>query len=114
MNIAAILFVLAALGGVSMLAMRLLGFDRPPTWMAVGHGAIAVGGLATLGFACAQTSLPVSANWSLGVLTLAALGGATLFAGFHLRGRPLPIAFILGHGLLAATGLGLLLNAIFG
>lgn len=114
MNIAAILFILAALGGVSMLAMRLLGHGRPPTWLAVGHGVIAASGIVTLGFACSQSTLPISATWALGVLSLAALGGVTLFVGFHLRGRPLPILFILGHGLLAAAGLGLLLNAIFG
>ncbi|WP_254511444.1 hypothetical protein [Anatilimnocola floriformis] len=114
MNIAAIFFVFAALGGILMLVMRLLGHGRPPTWLAVGHGAIAGTGLATLGFACSQSMLPVSAIWSLGLLILAALGGATLFIGFHLRGRPFPLLFAIGHGLTAVAGLGFLLNAIFG
>jgi hypothetical protein len=38
----------------------------------------------------------------------------TLFAMFHSKGRPLPIPFMLGHGLLALTGLGLLLYTLYG
>jgi hypothetical protein len=44
---------------------------------------------------------------------LAALGGATLFLGFHLRQRALPIPLVIGHGLLAVTGFVLLLIALF-
>lgn len=97
-----------------MLVMRLRGMDRPPLLLAVGHGLIALGGVVALGFAYSQAELPRSAKWALAVFLLAALGGVTLFVAFHLRNRPLPIPFILAHGLLAATGLGLLLYAIFG
>ena len=114
MTIAAILFVLAALGGITMLVMRLRGMDRPPLLLAIGHGIIALSGIVAIGYAYSQAELPTSANWALVVFILAALGGATLFVGFHLRNRPLPIPFIIGHGLLAATGLGLLLYAIYG
>ncbi|QDU25309.1 hypothetical protein ETAA8_03730 [Anatilimnocola aggregata] len=113
MNTAAVLFVVAALGGVTMLAMRLLGHGRPPIWLAIGHGIVAISGLASLGFAYSQATLPTSAMWALVLLALAALGGATLFGGFHLRGRPLPLFLIAGHGILALTGTGLLLAAIF-
>lgn len=114
MNTAACLFVLAALGGITMLVMRFRGADRPPTWLALGHGIIALCGVATLAFTYMQTALPTYATWALVVFSLAALGGATVFVGFHLRGRPLPILLIFGHGLVAATGVGLLLYAIFG
>jgi hypothetical protein len=46
---------------------------------------------------------------ALVILILAALGGATLFLGFHLRNKPLPMPFVIGHGLIAATGFALLL-----
>lgn len=114
MNIAAVFFVLAALGGITMLIIRLRGAPRPPTWMALGHGVIALCGLVTLGYAFMQGSLPVFATYALACFVLAALGGATIFALFHLRGRPLPVPMILGHGLIAATGLGLLLKTIYG
>jgi hypothetical protein len=114
MQLAAILFALAALGGLTMLALRLSGMERPPTWLAIGHGLIGLGGVAALGFAHTQSPLPAPALWALGVFIFAALGGATIFVGFHLREQPLPIPLILGHGLVAATGLGLLLYAIFG
>lgn len=114
MNIAAILFALAALGGITMLVLRLRGMDRPPTLLAIEHGIIALSGVVTLGYAFAQETLPTAANVALGLFILAALGGATLFFGFHLRGRPLPVPFIIGHGLIAATALSLLLYAIYG
>jgi uncharacterized membrane-anchored protein len=114
MTVAAILFVLAALGGITMLVLRLRGMERPPLLLAVGHGIIALSGIVALGYAYSQAELPTSANWALAVFILAALGGVSMFVGFHLRKRPLPIPFILGHGLIAATAVGLLLYAIFG
>jgi hypothetical protein len=108
---AAILIALAALGGVTMLVIRLRG-QNPPTWLALGHGLIALSGVGILGYLYQTASLPALANWALLVFLLAAAGGATLFLGFHLRGKLLPIALILGHGLIAATGFGLLLTAL--
>ena len=50
---------------------------------------------------------------ALGVFVLAALGGATIFVGFHLKERPLPIPLVIGHGLVAVTGFVLLLLSVF-
>ena len=111
---AAILFALAAVGGITMLVIRLRGTPFPPTWLAIGHGFIALSGLVILGNAYLIASLPSLANWALLLFLIAAAGGATLFFGFHMRSRPLPIPFVLGHGLLAATGLILLVLAIYG
>ena len=108
---AAILIALAALGGITMLVIRLRG-TNPPTWLALGHGAIALTGVGILGYLYQTSSLPHLANWALLIFLLAAAGGATLFLGFQVRGKLLPIALILGHGLIAATGLGLLLTAL--
>jgi hypothetical protein len=50
-------------------------------------------------------------RWAAALFALAALGGATL-ATLHFRGRsPLPMPLALLHGLLAATGLVVLIIA---
>jgi len=52
------------------------------------------------------------AQVSLGIFLLTALGGATMFLGFHLKEKPLPIPLMLGHGAAALTAFVLLLVAI--
>ena len=112
MQYAAIVLGLAALGGLTMAIIRLRGARirrsgwrsltvlwRPPAW-ACSH---------------MRTSRRVSRNWrstALGVFVLAILGGAVLFLGFHLNRKPLPIPFVIGHGLLAVTGYVLLILAM--
>ena len=48
MTIALVLLALAALGGVTMATMRLRGAERPPTALALVHGAAAAAGLIAL------------------------------------------------------------------
>lgn len=109
MTSAAVLFGLAALGGITLAGIRLSGKPYPPTWMALGHGVVAASGLGVLIYTAATDGVPTLAQVALGVFVLAALGGATLFLGFHMRGRALPIPLVIGHGLIAATGFVLLL-----
>ena len=113
MQLAAIFFALAALGGLTMAGMRLSGTPRPPTWLALGHGAIAATGLFTLIYTAATQTLPLVALAALGCFVLAAAGGATIFALFHLKEKTLPIPLVLGHGALALTAFVLLLIGIF-
>ena len=113
MQVAAILFALAALGGLTLAGIRLSGKPRPPTWLALGHGAIAAAGLVTLIYTAVTQSLPTLAYFSLGAFVLAALGGGTIFALFHLQEKPLPVPLIFAHGAIAVAGLALLLFAIF-
>lgn len=103
-----IVLSLAALGGATMVIIRLRGAPRPPTWLAIGHGLIAIGGLALLGNVAMQTGVPQMERVALGLFALAALGGATIFALFHLPGKPLPIPFVLGHAIIAILALSLL------
>src|SRR5262245_45103718 len=98
---AVIVLGLAALGGLTLAGIRLSGSPRPPTWMAVGHGLVAATGLVLLIYAIATTTTPQLTQVALGVLVLAALGGAGLYLGFHLREKELPIPLVLGHGLIA-------------
>ena len=100
--------VVAALGGLVLAGIRLSGTPRPPTWMALGHGAIAATGVGLLVYAALSGELPGMAQVALGLFVLAAAGGATLFVGFHLRERPLPIPLVIAHGLIAITGVVLL------
>jgi hypothetical protein len=115
MQTAAILFAVAALGGLAMIAFRVSKNQNPPTALALGHGAIAAAGLITLIYHVATSTAPVPqmAQWSIGVFVLAALGGIGLFTLFHLRNRLLPVAFMLGHGTVAVVGFVLLLLAIY-
>jgi hypothetical protein len=114
MQLAAILFGLAALGGATLAVTRISGKPWPPLWMALGHGAVAVAGLITLLYLAAVQPRPALAQYALGVFVLAALGGATLFTGFHLRGKPLPIPLVLAHGAIAIAGFILLILAMVG
>jgi len=111
MQLAAVLFALAALGGGTILAIRLRGLPRPPTWLALGHGAIAATGLATLIYAATQ-GIPALGLVALVLFILTAAGGATIFLLFHLREKPLPISLIFAHGALAVAAFVVLLVAI--
>jgi hypothetical protein len=113
MEVAAVALGLAALGGLTLAAIRLSGTPRPPTWMALGHGAVAASGLILLSYAAVMSGIPGLAQIALGVLVLAAIGGAGIFLGFHMRQRALPIPIVIGHGLLALTGFILLLVTVF-
>jgi hypothetical protein len=114
MQLVAIVLGLAALGGATLAVIRLRGAPWPPVWMALGHGAVAATGVGILIYAAVTTGIPVLAQAALGIFVLAALGGAALFLGFHLRSKPLPIPLVIGHGLIAATGYVLLLLSYFG
>src|SRR4051812_8090128 len=113
MQWAAIVLVLAALGGATMAIIRLSGTPRPPLWMAIGHGLIAATGVILLAYAAATTGIPYLAQIALGLVILAALGGLTLFIGFDLQKKPLPIPLVLGHGLIALAGVICLLIAVY-
>src|SRR5689334_31660 len=113
MYAAAVVLALASLGGLTIAAIRISGTPRPPTWIAIGHGTVAATGLGLLAYAVATQTVPMLAQASLGLLALAALGGAGLFLGFHLKGKALPISFVLGHGLLAIAGYALLVLTIY-
>jgi hypothetical protein len=113
MQLAAILLSLAALGGVAMVVIRLRGAPLPPIGLATGHGTIAAIGVIVLAYNAYDPGIPQRAQIALGIFVLAALGGVTLFTMFHLKGRPLPIPLMLGHGLLALAGLGLLLDTLY-
>jgi hypothetical protein len=113
LQVAALLLGLAALGGATMVVLRLRGRSLPPLGLALAHGGIAASGVAYLAYQAYSAGIPQLAQIALGIFVLAALGGAFVFGAFHLKNRPLPIPIILGHGLIALTGYALLVTAIF-
>ncbi|PTU30920.1 hypothetical protein [Stenotrophobium rhamnosiphilum] len=109
---AAALFGLAALGGLLMAGIRLSGRPHPPAWLAMGHGLLAVAGLTLLIYAAVAGGIPQIAEIALAFFIIAAAGGAVMNLLFHWKQLPLPIALMIGHGLLAVAGFGLLLTCI--
>jgi hypothetical protein len=114
MQASVIVLALAAIGGATLAVIRFRGAPWPPLWMALGHGAAAALGVGLLIYAAVTTGIPTLAQVALAIFILAALGGAVLLLGFHMRSRALPLPFVLGHGVIAATGFVLLLLSYFG
>lgn len=114
MQAAMIVLALAALGGLTLAAIRLRGAPWPPMWLAHVHGLVAATGVALLIYVAATAGVPRLAQIALGIFVLAALGGATLFMAFHRMSKPLPIPLVIGHGAIAVTGYVLLLLSYFG
>ena len=113
MTLPAILFALAALGGLIMASQRFKGAPHPPMPLAVVHGLAAAAGLVTLLLAVMGGTAPGLAKVALVVFVLAALGGFALFA-MHLQRKALPKPVVVIHALVAVTGFALLLVAILG
>lgn len=112
MQVTAILFGVAASGGLIMAFMRLRGTVHPPSWLAMGHGFLATAGLTLLVYAQWVVGLPPLALAALALLLLTAVGGILMNLRYHLRHLPLPIPLMTGHALLALTGIALLLLSL--
>ncbi len=112
MQIALILFALAAIGGVVLAVIRLRG-SNPPTALALVHGAAAAAGLVALALPLLNGGLGSgAATLALGLFVVAALGGFVLFAA-HLRGTLLSVPLMFIHAVVAVVAFGSLLVAVF-
>ena len=111
MTIALVLFALADLGGVTMAAMRLRGAERPPTALALAHGALAAAGLIALILAVVGMTDPGLARTALVVFLVAAVIGFYLFAQ-HMQKKAIPIPVMLVHGLVAVVAFIILLVVV--
>jgi hypothetical protein len=99
---AMILFAIGALGGLTMAVMHFRTHSAPRAVLAGAHGVFAASGLVTLVWAVAKIGGGHGAGIALALFLVAAAGGFTLLS-FHLRGRPLPSALVIGHGLVAVA-----------
>ena len=111
MTVAAVLFAIAALGGVVMAVMRFRGRGLPPMGLALLHGIIAAAGLVALIFVAMGGNVSTQAAIALAGFFIAALGGFLLFS-FHLRRQALPKPLVVIHGLVAVVSFVVLLVAI--
>jgi glucose uptake protein GlcU len=111
MTIAAILFAIAALGGVVMALIRFSGRPYPPAALAVIHGLFAAAGLIALLMVAFAPGITASIKISLVLFLVAALGGFVLIF-FHAQRKPLPIPFVVIHGLVAVVAFVILLLGI--
>ncbi len=113
LKVSAALFAIAALGGLLMFGMRMSGTPRPPSWLAMGHGLLAAGGLTLLAYAAVVAGVPLMAQIALALLLLAAVGGAAINLLYHTKLLPLPVPFMTVHALLAVAGFALLVLSIY-
>lgn len=112
MKTASVLLAIAALGG---LTLAVIGFKKqPPPALAMLHGFLAGAAVTLLLYAYFTVGLPMLASWALLLFLLAALGGAYLNLGFHMKNLALPKGIIVAHAVLAVAGFGLLLIAAWG
>lgn len=111
-NVAIILFAVAALGGLTLAAMRFR--NRPlPMSLALIHGVVAAAGLVLLLIVALGANGTSPQKLALIIFVVAALGGFYLFSR-HVRGRELPIPMVVIHGLVAVVAFVTLLYGVFG
>jgi glucose uptake protein GlcU len=111
MIIAAVLFAIAALGGVIMALIRFSGRDYPPVALAVIHGLFAAAGLITLIIVAIAPGVALSIRIALLLFLGAAIGGFSLVY-YHAKSRPLPISYVVVHGLVAVIAFVILIVGI--
>lgn len=110
---AAILFAIAALGGLTMAWFHFARDRNPPNAIAALHGVFAAVGLLVLIWAVIEMGATTAQGWALGLFVLAALGGFFLLS-FDLRGRRLPSPVVVIHALVAVIAFVTLLVGILG
>jgi hypothetical protein len=111
MIVAAVLFAIAALGGVIMALIRFSGRDYPPVALAVIHGLFAAAGLITLIVVAVAPGVGLSIRIALLLFLGAAIGGFSLVY-YHAKGRPLPISYVVVHGFVAVIAFVILIVGI--
>lgn len=108
------LLTITALGGATMLVIRLSRGVNPPNWLAMGHGLLSGAALTLLLYAYFTVGLPLQACWALLIFLVAAVGGVFLNLAYHAKQLPLPKGIVLLHAGLAVVGYLLILYAVFG
>lgn len=112
MMTAAVLFAVAALGGLVMAGIRFSG-PNPPAWLAMLHGFLAAAALTLLIYAACTISLPVLAQAAIALFVIAALGGVVMNLNYQWKLLPLPKWLVIVHALIAVVGFVLLLAALW-
>jgi hypothetical protein len=109
LNAAAVVFAIAALGGI-VLAAHVLRGKFAPWALSLLHAALGAAGIVLVLVTVIQ-GLRGNATLALGLFVIAALGGFFL-ASFHYRKQLPPSAVVVVHAVVALAGFGALLAAI--
>jgi hypothetical protein len=109
LNVAAVVFAIAALGGI-VLAAHVLRGKFAPWALSLLHAALGAAGIVLVLVTVIQ-GLRGNATLALGLFVIAALGGFFL-ASFHYRKQLPPSAVVVVHAVVALAGFGALLAAI--
>jgi hypothetical protein len=109
----AVLLVIAALGGIAMVAVRFGRSVNPPNWLAMLHGFLAAAGITLLGYAVFAHGAGTVSAAALVLLLLAALGGVALSLRYKWKDLLLPAWLVWAHGLAAVVGFAAVLYAAF-
>lgn len=107
---AAVLFGLAAVGGLTMAALKGRG-ATPSLWIAAGHGLLAVAALILLLVGVVRGGTGAFSIAALVLFVVAAVWGLELLRS-HLRQGSFPLGGALGHGVVALVALALLLAVL--
>ena len=114
LQVAAMVLVLAALGGLAMAGIRFGRRTNPPAWLAMLHGLLASAGITLLAYAVLVAGAGGRAQAALVLLLLAAAGGAVMSLQYKWKQRLLPAWLVMVHALAAVAGFVLLLLEAFG
>lgn len=109
--ISAILFAVAAVGGVTLATLHLRNKPRPAP-LALAHLLVAAAGLVLLAWATYEGQAGTFATIALLIFLVVALGGFGLLT-FRLKRKPLPTPLVLVHGLAAVLAFVLLLIELY-
>ena len=108
LQVSVLLFLVAALGGVTMAGIRFAGKHNPPAWLAMFHGLLAAAGLTLLAYAALAEGVPAMAQLALLLFLVAASGGAVLSLRYKWNNLLLPAWLVIVHALAAVLGFVLL------
>lgn len=111
-SVAAVLFAIAAVGGLVMAYMHFMRDRNPPGGLAALHGVLAASALFLLAWGVLQVGATTYIAWALGLFVVAALGGFFLLS-FDLRGKRFPSPVVVIHALVAVVAFVLLLAGVF-
>jgi hypothetical protein len=96
-----------------MALIRFSGRDYPPMALAIIHGLFAAAGLIALLVVVFTSAVAMLAKIALILFIGAAIGGFVML-GYHTKRRPLPISYVVIHGLVAVIAFVLLIVAMMG
>src|SRR5690606_41964768 len=99
LQVSVLLFLVAALGGVTMAGIRFAGKHNPPAWLAMFHGLLAAAGLTLLAYAALAARVPAMAQLALLLFLGAGRGGAVLSRRYTWNKQRPPAWLVIGHAL---------------